>query len=515
MRNQKRENTAARIILPLLFGSACLPSQADTQPIIDVADGTTQSVMSPATVTAISLGEGSTLYVADILTLQQGGTLSVAENGTLLVKDGGKVILNKFTDGDLASAKLFDAFVKAAKTEGSGVIQINDASVQFGTDGYHLPIGEDNVNAVFNAHYEVLNNLTLQNYWQGKQSKPSLWVVGADGLLHIAKDLYVSSYQTLVVKNGMVAVDGVAHLGHTAGSQYASALDIRSGSVILGQIKGETAGASTVSMSGGSLQVTHEGNAFVNGIGSVNLSGGTLVADGNNWTLNHTSSIGNIGVETDATHSITLGTGTATTTLTGDVTVNAGSNTVLNGSYAGAGTFLLEDGASLTLGQNFGTAADSSVGLAGTGSVQVNWVGTPGELQNGFAESYDMVYHPAGLAGTLNLDNAADLVWKDAAGNTLHNVAYKNGVLTGHVVTDPTVYHIVTAGHSADYSAGGKADGASSFLLHNDGAIAIGEGYSVAASQVTQNGHTLTLQGSGDYVLNGYSMPAKVVFEAE
>lgn len=137
MRNKKRENTAARIILPLLFVGTCLPSQADTQPNINVEDGTTQSVMNPTTVSAISLGAGSTLYVADILTLQQGGTLSVAEDGTLLVKDGGKVILNKFTDGDLASAKLFDAFVKAAKTEGSGVIQINDASVQFGTDGYH------------------------------------------------------------------------------------------------------------------------------------------------------------------------------------------------------------------------------------------------------------------------------------------------------------------------------------------------------------------------------------------
>lgn len=501
MRNQKREKHTARIILPLLLAGSCLPSHADTPATIEVADGTTQSVMSPTDASAISLGAGSTLYVADTLTLQQGGTLSVKENGTLLVKDGGKVILNKFTDGDLASAKLFDAFVKAAETEGSGYIQINDASVQFGTNYYHLPIGEDNVNAVFNAHFEVLNNLTLQNFWQGSQKKPSFWVVGADGTLHINNDLFVSSYQTLVVKGGALDVDGTAHLGHTAGSDYAAALDIQSGSVKLGQIKAETAESSTVSMSGGSLQVTHEGNAFINGIGEVNLSGGTLVADGNNWTLNHTSSIGNIGVETDATHTITLGSSGTTTTLTGDITVNAGSNTMLNGSYAGTGSFVLADGASLTLGQNFGTAAGSSVGLAGTGSVQVNWVGTPGALHNGFADTYDITYSPTGLAGNLNLDNATTLVWKDAAGNTLHNVAYENGVLTGHIAADPTVYHIVTAGHTAVYDTNGNAEGATSFLLYNNGNLSIGKGFSVSASQVTQNGHTLTLEGGGCYDL--------------
>lgn len=488
---------------------------ADAPATIEVADGTTQSVMSPTTVGSISLGAGSTLYVADTLTLTQGGTLSVAENGTLLVKDGGKVILDKFTDGNEADAKLFDAFVKAAQTEGSGYIQINNASVQFGSGYYHLDIGSDNVNAVFDAHFKVLNNLTLQNWWRGNKGLESLWVVGDGGELHIDNDLTVDSYQKLIVKNGELVVGGTAHLGHAGNANWASTLDIQSGSVVLGQITGDTAGASTVSMSGGSLQVTHEGNAFINGIGEVNLSGGKLVANGNNWTLNHTSSIGNIGVETDATHTITLGTSTTTTTLTGDVTVNAGSNTVLNGNYAGTGSFVLQDGASLTLGQNFGTAAGSSVGLAGTGSVQVNWVGTPGALHDGFAESYDITYSPAGLAGHLNLNNAADLVWQDAAGNTLHNVFYEDGVLTGHIAADPTVYHIVTAGHQAVFDTDGNAAKAESFLLYNDGKLFIGKDRSVAVNQVTQNGHTLTLQGSGDYVLNGYSMPAKIQFDAE
>lgn len=483
-------------------------------PTIVVADDTTQSVMSPTTVGAISLGVGSTLYVADTLTLEQGGTLSVGEKGTLLVKDGGTVILNNFTDGNEDDAKLFDAFVKAAQTEGSGYIQINNASVQFGTNYYHLPIGANNVNAVFNAHFEVTNNLTLQNYWQGNQGKESLWVVGENAVLHIGKDLYVSSYQTLVVKGGEVAVDGVAHLGHKDGSKYASTLDIQSGTVKLGQIQTETAESSTISMSGGSLQVTHEGNAFVNGIGEVNLSGGTLVANGNNWTLNHDASVGGIGVETDKTHTITLGTSDTTTTLTGDVTLNAGSNAVLNGTYAGTGTVGLEDGASLTLGQNFSTAAGSSVGLSGTGTVQVNWTGTLGSIDDGFTDAYHMNYTPSGLTGALNLEHAEGLVWKDAAGNTLHDVSYENGVLTGHLAADPTAYHIVTAGHQAKYDTDGNAAAAESFLLYNDGKLFIGENHSVSAAQVTQNGHTLTLQGSGDFDLNGMTMPAKVVFDS-
>lgn len=488
---------------------------ADAPATIEVADGTTQSVMSPTTVGSISLGAGSTLYVADTLTLQQGGTLSVAENGTLLVKDGGKVILNNFTDGSEADAKLFDAFVKASQTEGSGYIQVNDASVQFGTNYYHLPI-DDNVNAVFNAHFEVLNNLTLQNYWQGNQKKPSLWVVGENGLLHIGKELYVSSFQTLTVQGGTVVVDGTAHLGHKLGAQYASALDIQSGSVKLGQIKGETAGVSTVSMSGGSLQVTNEGNAFVNGIGEVNLSGGTLVADGNNWTLNHNATLGNVDVETDDTHSITLGASGTTTTLAGQVSVSEGSNAVLNGSYAGSGNILLQDGASLTLGQNFGTADGSSVGLSGTGTVQVNWTGDIDALTDGFMSSYGITYRPKGIAaGSLNLEDADALVWKDAEGNVLHNVTYQGGALTGHVNVDPTVYRFVTENHQAVFDKDGNADGATAFRLYNDGILFIGADRNVSASQVTLNNHTLTLQGSGDYVLNGYTMPEKVQFDAE
>lgn len=495
-----------------LLGDAALPT-------IEVADGTTQSVVSPTEVSAISLGEGSTLYVADTLTLQQGGTLSVAENGTLLVKDGGKVILNNFTDGNKADAELFDAFVKAAQTEGSGYIQINNASVQFGTNTYHLPIGEDNVNAVFNAHFEVLNNLTLQNYWQGfTAKKPSYWVVGEKGNIHIAKDLYVSSYQTLVVKGGTVTVDSVAHLGHEKGAEYASALDIQSGTVKLGQIKAETAESSTVSMSGGSLQVTREGNAFVNGIGEVNLSGGTLVANGNNWTLNHDASVGGIGVETDKTHTITLGTSTTTTTLTGDITVNADSHAVFDGTYAGSGAIVLNDGSSLAIGEDFATQAGASIGLSGTGTVQVNWTGDIDALKDGFMSSYGITYRPAGIAaGSLNLEHAANLIWKDKEGNILHDVTYADGALKGQVNVDPTVYRIITEGHTAVFDTNGNAEGATAFRLHNNGNLFIGKDYSVAASDVMQNTYTLTLQGSGRYDLGtidkvqDIKLPSKLV----
>ena len=513
-----------------LLGGDAAP---ETPSSIVVEDGTTQSVMSPTSVYSVTLGSGSTLFVADALTLSQ--ELKVQDDSRLIVKDGGVVQLGTYSDSQSAAtnknvALLFDALLHSTTTEGSGVVKIESVSVQFG-DGsaYNLANAETGLNAVFDARYEIAKDLQLQNYNQGlahsknpTQVAASSWQISESGDVHVKGDLKLSSYQQMNVAGGTLVVDGVATLGHAAGSAYAAKLTIADGSYVrlkqIGDARTQQDGKSELVMTGGELVFTADGNVVTNKLGGITLSGGELVADGHSWILNHDATIGSdegLSIRTDAEHSVTLGVDGTTTTLAGQVSVSEGSNAVLNGTYAGTGVVELADGASLTLGQNFSTAADSSVGLSGTGSVQVNWTGTPGSLQDGFMEFYNMNYRPSGLTGALNLDHADGLVWKDAAGNTLHNVAYEDGVLTGHIAADPTVYHIVTAGHTAVYNAGGNAEGASSFALYNNGNLFIGNGSGVSASQVTQNGHTLTLQGSGDYVLNGYTMPAKVQFDAE
>lgn len=492
---------------------------AEEPATIVVADGVTQSVTTKTEVYSVTLGSGSTLYVADALTLSH--ELKVQEDSRLIVKDGGVVQLGTYSDSQSAAtnknvALLFDALLHSTTTEGSGVVKIESVSVQFG-DGsaYNLADAKTGLNAVFDARYEIAKDLQLQNYNQGlaHSTNPtkvpaSLWKISGSGDVHVKGDLKLSSYQQLDVLGGKLVVDGVATLGHTAGNTYAAKLTIADGSYVqlkqIGDARTQQDGKSELVMTGGELVFTADGNVVTNKLGSITLSGGELVADGHSWVLNHDATIGSdagLIVRTDAEHSVTLGVAGTTTTLAGQVSVSEGSAAVLNGTYAGTGTVELADGASLTLGQNFSTAAGSSVGLSGTGTVQVNWTGTLGSIDNGFTDAYHMNYTPSGLTGALNLEQAAGLVWKDAAGNTLHDVSYENGVLTGHLAADPTAYHIVTAGHQAKYDTDGNAEGATSFLLYNDGKLFIGENHSVAANQVTQNGHTLTLQGSGRYDL--------------
>ena len=496
---------------------------ADVPATIEVADGTSQSVMMPTEVYSVTLGSGSTLYVADALTLSH--ELTVQDDSRLVVKDGGVVQLGTYSDSQSAAtnknvALLFNALLHSTTTEGSGVVKIDSVSVQFG-DGsaYNLADAETGLNAVFDARYEIAKDLQLQNYNQGlahsknpTQVAASSWQISESGDVHVKGDLKLSSYQQLDVSGGKLVVDGVATLGHMAGSAYAAKLTIADGSYVqlkqIGDARKEQDGKSELVMTGGELVFTADGNVVTNKLGGITLSGGELVADGHSWVLNHNATIGSdegLSIRTDAAHSVTLGVAGTTTTLAGLVSVSEASNAVLNGTYAGTGVVELADGASLTLGQNFSTAEGSSVGLSGTGSVQVNWTGALGGLDDGFMEAYHMTYSPVGLMGALNLELAEGLVWKDAAGNTLHNVAYEDGVLTGHLAADPTVYHIVTAGHTAVYDAGGNAEGASAFALYNNGNLFIGNGSGVSASQVTQNGHTLTLQGSGRYDLGSIS----------
>lgn len=515
---------------PAPLAAAAEPRDASS---IEVEDGATQSVMTPTSVYSVTLGSGSTLFVADALTLSH--ELKVQDDSRLIVKDGGVVQLGTYSDSQSAAtnknvALLFDALLHSATTEGSGVVKIDSVSVQFGDgNAYNLANAETGLNAVFDARYEIAKDLQLQNYNQGSahsknptQVPVSSWQISESGDVHVKGDLKLSSYQQLDVLGGTLVVDGVATLGHTAGNTYAAKLTIADGSYVqlkqIGDARTQQDGKSELVMTGGELVFTAEGNVVTNKLGSITLSGGELVADGHSWVLNNNATIGGdegLTIRTDAEHSVTLGVAGTTTTLAGQVSVSEDSNAMLNGTYAGTGVVELADGASLTLGQNFSTAAGSSVGLSGTGTVQVNWTGTLGSIDDGFMDSYDMKYTPSGLTGALNLENAEGLEWKDAAGNTLHNVSYENGVLTGHIAADPTVYHIVTAGHTAVYNAGGNAEGASSFALYNNGNLFIGNGSGVSASQVTQNGHTLTLQGSGDYVLNGYTLPAHVVLDAD
>lgn len=509
---------------------------ADEPTTIEVADGTTQSVMSPTEVYSVTLGSNSTLYVADTLTLSH--ELKVQNDSCLVVKDGGVVQLGTYSDSQSAAtnknvALLFDALLHSATTEGSGVVKIDSVSVQFGDGSAYNLADKNGLNAVFNARYEIEKDLQLQNYNQGlahsknpTQTAASSWQISESGDVHVKGDLKLSSYQQMDVSGGKLVVDGTTLLGHTAGSAYAAKLTIEDGSYVqlnqIGDARTQQDGKSELVMTGGELVFTADGNVVTNKLGGITLSGGELVADGHSWVLNHNATLGSdegLSIRTDADNSVTLGMAGTTTTLAGQVSVSQGSNAALNGTYAGTGTVELGDGASLTLGQNFSTAAGSSVGLSGTGSVQVNWTGDMDALHDGFMSSYGITYRPAGIAtGSLNLEHAANLVWKDKAGNILHDVIYEDGALKGQVNVDPTVYRIVTEGHTATFDKGGNAEGATAFRLHNNGTLFIGEGYSVTADQVMQNNYTLTLEGSGRYDLGtiskvqDFKLPGKLVF---
>lgn len=484
------------------------PSQA-----IEVAAGTAESVVTDTEASSVTLWENATLYVSKILSLS--GTMKVTDSSHLVVKDGGVVTLGAYQDyssnptENKKTALLFNALLNSTSTEGSGVVNIESVSVQFGDGSYYNLADKDGLNAVFAAHYEVAGDMQLQNYCQGASGKPSLWKIAAAGNLHVGGDFMLSSYQRLEVDGGALAVDGTTYLGHGLGSQYASMMDILSGSVTLHQVTGATAGASAITMSGGELTFKCEGDVFINPIEQVTLTGGTLIAEGNNWTLNHNASVGGVTVKTDADHAITLGAAGKIETLTGDLTLANGSHAALDGTMAGAGTVHLSEGSILTLGADFSVAAGASVGIDGSGTVQVNQEGTSAGLKDGFAESYTVSYK----TGTLEIDPAAELSWRDGDNQQLEKVTYADGTLTGTIKADPGIYHFVTAGHRAEYAAGGNAEGAVAFRMHNDGKILIGEGQSVSVSQVAKNGHTLTLQGSGDYVLDGFTMPQNTLFE--
>lgn len=352
---------------------------------IEVADNITHFVTSSTTVSSVKLGNESTLIVtADALTLS--GTMTVTDKSHLIVKDSGVVKLGSYSDSQSAAtnknvALLFNALLNSTTTEGSGLVKIDSVSVQFGDGNAYNLIGPDNVNATFAAHYIIAGDMQLQNYNQGYYAKkPSLWKIAENADVHVGGDLKLSSYQQMDVEGGTLVVDGVASLGHSAGTVYAAKLTIADGSHVqlkqIGDARTQQDGKSELVMTGGELVFTADGNVVTNKLGGITLSGGELVADGHSWILNNNAVIGSeegLSIRTDADNSVTLGVAGTTTTLAGQVSVSEHSNAVLNGTYAGSGVVELADGASLTLGQNFGTAAGSSVGLSGTGSVQVNW----------------------------------------------------------------------------------------------------------------------------------------------
>lgn len=514
-----------------LLGDAAPAAEAEN---IEVAENTIGWVTKETDAASVTLQKNATLNVTDSLTLS--GTMTVEEGSKLVVKDGGVVQLSDYADyktdweKNKETALLFNALLNSTLTEGSGVVKINSVSVQFGHDGkYNLLDGSTtNINATFNAHYQIAQNLTLQNFKQGAEGKPSLWKIGSQGVVEVDGNLYLASYQQLDVEKGAyLEVKGIFEMGHEQGTQYKAKLTMADGSkVVLGQIgdkRTQNDGQSQLVMTGGELTFTHEGDAVTHTLGGVSLQGGTLNADGNNWTLNNNATLGSetalLTIQTDADHTITLGgtvlgsTNPTTTTLAGNVAVTQGSHAALNGIYQGSGSINLADNSTLALDSLFSAADGAALAINGTGAVRL--AGSQSTLTDGFNETYTLTYTLSGHQGVTFADT---LQWQDDKGNAITNMVYNEdtGTFSGQVDNaDKTLYYIVTKDHMADYTLGGTVAKATGFEMRNNGGINIGAGMILNDKEVNRNGHTLTLAGKGDFVINGFTMPAQTQFKKD
>ena len=238
-------------------------------------------------------------------------------------------------------------------------------------------------------------------------------------------DLRVESeLKARVLEGGALTVAGNLILGHNTATNPGM-LEIAGGDVKVAGINLVNT-TNSLTMTDGTFEVTNAGNAFTGnstGNNTVELTGGTLKATQNSWTLNHNATLGDIGVETSAGNTLTIGASGLTTTLTGIID-NSGTlalagtmNVTKDADEGSTGERYSEgDNGFLITGSSSYTLVSGNTGASQLTADGVEWqingtAATGATLENG-------VLVTAGTQGTEYFVNSGDVVYKDSSNHT-------------------------------------------------------------------------------------------------
>lgn len=301
------------------------------------------SKQTTLTVASLVASQSSTLTLAanTKVCLSSGASINLSDTPSLVLEQGSVLDLTNISiSGNGNTSNTIYRLLTAA--QGDGLLKINTATNHWSnmTDTSEL-----------NANVDIIGN--------GLEIDKGSFTINEGKTLTVHGELQYERYSTpgkLTVKGTLDTSDKTANahimLGH--GERHEGNLLISgSGLVKTNSIQNKRAhqGNTLTLEEGGSLQVT--GNNLIEGSNNaedditITITNGKLIADGNNWTLNHGVTIGNVEVQ-----------GAKTVTMDHNVTFNEGANvkvgssdTVghlnMSGTMSGNAAFEVNEGSTL------------------------------------------------------------------------------------------------------------------------------------------------------------------------
>lgn len=297
-----------------------------------------------ATLSSINLGEGSGL------TLKAGTSNLTVAASSLSLGTGATISLEAGQVLDLKAVTYTNRTGMLNKI--AGVVTGAGTVLLQGTNTYTV-LSEDG--SVIRTNIQVKNgNLTL-NSSSTEEAEYTL-KVGTDGSLTLdnGATLQMESRAKLSVDGGSLTASTI-QLGHTGWTAdgLVGHLELKNGNITTGQITCASANVSTLTMSGGTLDIT--GTVGIQTGIATTITGGTLKASGaDGWGVTG-AFVGGAAVDATGAGKVTL----TNTTITGDITGNnklvlagtahATANATVSGASVGGITVTTTDATKLTL----------------------------------------------------------------------------------------------------------------------------------------------------------------------
>ena len=409
---------------------------------VTVNSGTLRMASALKQTTNVTVQAGATVDLqqsgmnnAAVVTLMGSGKIS--GGGDVLVSNTGEFVFSKDGTTNLTANYVF---------MGTNEAQLNGHG--YDSDGHTLNIGGENTTASISTQ---------------------------------TSDLRVESeLKARVLAGGALTVAGNLVLGHNTATNPGM-LEIAGGDVKVAGIHLVNT-TNSLTMTDGTFEVTTAGNAFTgdsSGNNTVELIGGTLKATQNSWTLNHNATLGDIGVETSAGNTLTIGASRLTTTLTGiidnsgtlalagtmNVTKDADEGSTGERYSEGDNGFLITDFSSYTLVSG---NTDASQLTAGDVVWQIKGTEATGAtFENG-------VLMTAGTQGTEYFVNSGNVVYKDSSNHTAEaaGLTLSGGTLTVNEALNRGVHISVAAEQATPTTSGLTVSGSVSLNQDSFGTVA-------------------------------------------
>ncbi len=291
------------------------------------------------TVDKVTVTEGQTASFGTLTT----GTIALESNAEMSIRNGGSLTYNTAADAiTLAAGSVLD--VTALGADGTRLWNLMRYASGAGT-----------VKAKTNWSWSSSDSITTKtnfdltgDLWVNAKSYPGYTLTVGEGTLMQVSGKTQMEAATLKVQGTLQTTNVV--LGHTDVNTQAGHLIVDGGSLITNSVSENNTNPSTLTLrNGGSLQITTDGEMFTGSNAdriAFTIENGKLVADTNNWTLNHDATIGTATVDAvghsvltvsgvlsdmDGTHGTLTKTGMGTLVLTGANTYT-GTTTVDSGA---------------------------------------------------------------------------------------------------------------------------------------------------------------------------------------